>query len=521
MRYPNVNYLQTFDQNYANSGTSELVSGITNFQASTYTPGLLQPWTLLYGYNGLTVSITGNTSAFGVFFGGTTSGRFSRMHGTQTGQDTQIYSTSFASLVPASGSVTAYLVAQYQQIQQNPIIITGPPPGHPSFNPIFKSYVGYSLNVDTIALQATTVTPDNKSFIEIGRVVLSAGQVSITALDTTHAQVSSPINTVSWQPITTTSTYNIPASACQYQTVFQNSCGSVYLPGAGITNGSCYPIVNDGPSAITVATSDGTDIIGLGGALGQTSFTLQPFSTMFLQSYGVFFGSIGSNFAVPSPYWYQKLTNSSGNLTVPSGIYNLFVRMWGGGGGGAGGTDSVFYMAGGGGGGGYGEAALSVVPGQSLSYAIGAGGTSGASSGSVAGNPGGSGGTTSFGPYSVYGGLGGTCTNGGLLAPGAGGGFSSSCNFGMSGANGAANYVFLFPVAAPGTSATGSVLMPGGSAPATDTQSPSIILTTNQQNGIDGQYPGQGGGGGMFWSATAPYGNGGPGMSGLIIVIGY
>ena len=124
----------------------------------------------------------------------------------------------------------------------------------------------------------------------------------------------------------------------------------------------------------------------------------------------------------------QKLT-SSGNFTVPAGVYWLDVELWGGGGGGLGATGSS------GAAGGYERGFVSVTPGQIIPYTIGAAGqgwngssvTSGGSTtfltleatGGTAGGAGpGVGGIGSGGIYSMQGGPGMDLTDDGSYAQG-------------------------------------------------------------------------------------------------------
>lgn len=122
---------------------------------------------------------------------------------------------------------------------------------------------------------------------------------------------------------------------------------------------------------------------------------------------------------------------ASTTLSVPPGVYQVFVQARGGGGGGAGGTSGK-----GGGGGGAGAeslATLAVSPGDSIVITIGgggAGGASGANNGSV-------GGTTTI----VHGATTITCTGGGggqnsTSVAGAGGGTATGGNLNMSGSDG-------------------------------------------------------------------------------------
>ena len=118
----------------------------------------------------------------------------------------------------------------------------------------------------------------------------------------------------------------------------------------------------------------------------------------------------GTNFQLLNPqvnhdFTQQQTINSSGNFTVPAGIYKIKAQGKGAGGGGAGGGSGV--GGGGGASGSYAETTLNVIPGQIIACVIATGGTAG-----TAGNNAGDGsGTTSFGTF--------------LTAPSGKGGFAS------------------------------------------------------------------------------------------------
>jgi hypothetical protein len=128
---------------------------------------------------------------------------------------------------------------------------------------------------------------------------------------------------------------------------------------------------------------------------------------------------------------------ASGTFTVPAGVTQVEVEVWGGGGGGGATADgtsgSIAGNAGGGGGGGaYCRKRITgLTPGATVAVTVGAGGAS------VANNAGGNGGTSSFGAYCsctggsggpwgvntiAPGGLGGTASGGDINIPGGIGG---------------------------------------------------------------------------------------------------
>ncbi len=92
-------------------------------------------------------------------------------------------------------------------------------------------------------------------------------------------------------------------------------------------------------------------------------------------------------------YTNMQVFTSNGTFTVPSGVTNIMVEVWGGGGGGASGSSGGTRGCGGMGGG-YGKSYLTVTPGANHAVVIGAGGL-GAPSGPC--SLGSTGGTSSFG----------------------------------------------------------------------------------------------------------------------------
>jgi len=113
------------------------------------------------------------------------------------------------------------------------------------------------------------------------------------------------------------------------------------------------------------------------------------------------------NASATAPYFNWKLPRlspgfgsgiqtfqSSGTFTVPQGVFQLEVELWGGGAGSFASVPST--PSGGGSGGGYARKLIQgVLPGQTIAVTVGQGGTAGHSSGVAAGP----GGTSSFGQY--------------------------------------------------------------------------------------------------------------------------
>ena len=145
--------------------------------------------------------------------------------------------------------------------------------------------------------------------------------------------------------------------------------------------------------------------------------------------------------AAGSKTMYRRTLTSGTSYTVPAGVTYLNVTLYGGGGGGGGGNGGANGTSSVGHGGQVVSSTLSVTPGSTITYAIGAGGSGGGSSG----QNGSSGGTTTFtGATSAAGGNGGTGNTGtgtvGTNYQGAnnGGGHTSSAQgaFGKDGGSG-------------------------------------------------------------------------------------
>ena len=188
----------------------------------------------------------------------------------------------------------------------------------------------------------------------------------------------------------------------------------------------------------------------------------------------------------------ESLIASTGNWTVPQGVYAAQFEAWGGGGAGAGAaTMTSTQNNGSGGSGAYGRKFVSgLVPGSTISITIGAAGAGGAGSG-------GSGGTTTVGAYfSVAGGGGGAFNTGG---GGAGGAAPTGVDLAIAGSPGSVGIFSSttplgFGGAAPRGGAGGLCSISGGSA---------------------GTFPGGAGGAGMSTVAST---NGGSGAAGAVLV---
>jgi hypothetical protein len=207
----------------------------------------------------------------------------------------------------------------------------------------------------------------------------------------------------------------------------------------------------------------------------------------------------------------SKTFVTSGTFTVPASVYSIQVQCWGGGGGGGSARATNGGSGGGGGGGAYKIATIAVIPGQVISYTVGAGGVGGSSSNATiggattfsttvtavtanGGSPGGNNTSTTLKGAGGAGGTGGTY-NGGAGAPGqtgAGGGGGSSAGTGSNGNTATTN--------------TGATAVTGGGAGGSG---------ASNTTGRAGAAPGGGGAGGSKNNTNT---NGGAGGTGQIVI---
>jgi hypothetical protein len=210
-------------------------------------------------------------------------------------------------------------------------------------------------------------------------------------------------------------------------------------------------------------------------------------------------------------------TSGSGQWVAPTGITSIKVELWGGGGAGGGGDDST-AGGGGGGGGAYSiDNVLTVVPGVSYAYTVGAAGASTTAAG-------GAGATTTFATTSVIasGGLGGSSYAVGTSKGARGGWASTSVGDtkynGGTGATGTAS-VGGGGGAAAGTSTAGASTVNGTGAVGTAGGGSGGDGGASHDNGLAGVQPGGGGGGAGHKSGGAETGGGG--ANGKIVITYY
>jgi len=223
-----------------------------------------------------------------------------------------------------------------------------------------------------------------------------------------------------------------------------------------------------------------------------------------------------------------------GPWIVPAGVTSVDVYCWGGGGGGGGSTTGAQFANGGGGGGGAcALSTLTVIPGQSYTITIGAGG----SAGIAGGGNGGAGGPTTFtgvgGTVTANGGAGGagSAGGGGAHAGGAGGttgtGTIHAGGGGSAGNDGTSSLTGITGTGGGGAGSTGNGTTPASTCAATGTggtgaypggnggDNPDCNTTTNLA-GVAGAAYGGGGSGANCWTGTWAGGAGGAGQVVLV-----
>ena len=179
------------DFQFVNASLLNTAAGYTNASrqdvlANGFTPGLYSPSGISFGVSALVLTVTfanSGTSLPRVLFG---TGILSGGYGTIAGSISSVYAVNTATYVPVSGSQTVYVVATYSQIGQNAVTISGPPPGHPDYNPAFVPVTAYTELLDSVSVTATLSAPDNITSIELCRFTLAAGQVAIGTVITSN-----------------------------------------------------------------------------------------------------------------------------------------------------------------------------------------------------------------------------------------------------------------------------------------------------------------------------------------------
>jgi hypothetical protein len=227
----------------------------------------------------------------------------------------------------------------------------------------------------------------------------------------------------------------------------------------------------------------------------------------------------------PSAWATTESLTGSADWTIPTGVSQVTVEMWGGGGGG--GAKAVTAQpgtGGGGGGGGYSRAVLTgLTPGNTIAYSVGAGGAGGTVTGPTDGQAGGN--TTFVGVTTANGGGGGFTRTSATNPNGGAGGTGSTGNGGVGGngntvnasggnGGGAGGWNGTAGVAGGAGASTGATAGIGGGIVPSKGGDGGIVVSGNAGN--PGKPPGGGGAAGS--GASNPQKDGTNGAAGLIIL---
>ena len=283
MKSPFYTRNQFIDDVLLNAAAATVSGSFAAFGAALFQPGLVHPEAASWTVNGLIADLTAPLP-FGVMFG---SGALAFAHGTVTGQDTQSYAVDFSSLVPGTGTITAYMVAEYAQIQQVPVQITGPPPGHPDYTPSFTPFTGFSENVDSLNFIATTTPADNVHTFEIFRTTLTAGATGLGPQLVNFQRRVSPIGGGggSQTMLQVSGAVTVTPADAGFTYVF-NGAGQVTLPLASESNGLSVTVVCATTSAIPIQPQGGDLIFGtaLAPGTGQSSVSVSEGAAITIQA---------------------------------------------------------------------------------------------------------------------------------------------------------------------------------------------------------------------------------------------
>ena len=482
MQQPNYTDNQFVNGALLNQGQSYIAASLKDLGASLFTAGLFYPNDLTYTLNSLSVSVSAGTS-FRLLDG---EGNLCGFYGTTNGQTSSSVTVDFSSLVPASGSVTAYLVATRYALSQNSTAVIGPPIGHPDYNPSNAPFLWYTETEDSLHVYATTTAPDNSSVFELLRTTLTAGQTSITSYSTANIKYAQPQQSV------------VPYAG--------NPNGKV----AGVQggNGISPTIVWDTNDNIlwfctTTGTASSAVWQGLAPLTGNSNYAFnvadattsnEAVALQQLQN-----NTLAVNFT-SGVFSNIQVFTSSGTFTVPAGVTKIKVICTGAGGGGAGAnpnySGSGNYISGASGGAaGTAIGIYSVTAGSQLAITVGTAGTGGA--GTSPPTNGGAGGISSVGSLcSATGGLGAAWVNA-QSAAGGGGGVGTGGQINLYGGYGGDGQSGAYIVASLG----GASALGGGGRAAAGV-------------GYAGQAPGAGGGGGYGVTAA-----GGAGADGIVVIV--
>lgn len=252
MQVPAWNLNQFIDSTAFNNAETTIANSFSTLLQAGYSAGFIHPETTTIGATGLVVSVVGG-AGFGLL---TSAGIFAQASGTTTGSPSNTYALNFTSLLPSSGTVTAYVLCTPTTIQVNPVQIVGPPPGHPDYNVNFQPYTGYMTNVDSLTITASNVAPNNTSTFALASCTLTSGTTGLVFNRSTTLRAGPLTNT----PVVAASgslAFNVGTAL---QVTNLTAASSITLPLVSGYNGVPFSVSSSTSGAVTL-NAQGSDLI--------------------------------------------------------------------------------------------------------------------------------------------------------------------------------------------------------------------------------------------------------------------
>jgi len=304
-----------------NGSAAQVAASDEDIVGSMFSPGLVNQAGITFSPSGIVVTVTFASNARVVFASGVLAGGYGNTNGVINGT----YSVNLASLVPVTGSVTAYILASASQVGQQATLITGPSPGHPDYDPTFVPYTAYLETLDTITLTGTLTAPDNLTTFELCRVTLTSGEVTIPSVTTSHQVISNVFNLMGGAfPVTFNGVSSSGSIGSAYNGQFINVGGSATtqtLVAASTVPGMTVGFITS--VSFTLASAGGNIY---GASISTASIFVPVGGFICIQSDGtnwrIFSSSLASGFPSSSPS-----VSTSGSINIA--YANAFVNVGG------------------------------------------------------------------------------------------------------------------------------------------------------------------------------------------------
>lgn len=280
MQTPFYSPFQFIDAAGANFAAGTVSGNLGSVVSGLTSPGLINSSTVGLVYTGLGVAISA-PPPFSVLFG---NGSLSAASGTVTNAFSTNYAVNVSGLVPASGSVVAYLNVNQVQIQSGPYQVLGPPPGHPDYVPTFVPYTSYTTTNDSLNFTVGLTPPDDYTTFEFGRATLSTGATGV-AFSGSFQKAAAPRNNLHIIQVSTGSiniTQQMHAGKCLQFTV----SGTATLPDVTTVNGMKVEISGSSALAgtVTIQTTSSQAINGWTANSSVTNFAIGAGASVYIEA---------------------------------------------------------------------------------------------------------------------------------------------------------------------------------------------------------------------------------------------